>query len=185
MTSRFRAVARWACVPAALALLSACNVSTSDEPQGTRRVETWGSRTTTINGVTTTTKSHTVDYKKTDETLWVESGKDADLLGIWRVRDYTDKALGKRDCVIDLLPAKAGEYNYRLRVVPECSNEMKNIAVWHPAGETVGDVIVLVDKSGANIGEFDRVQKGKYSSLYRGIFTLTNGEVVKAHLQRW
>lgn len=159
----------------AVLALAACS-TTDTTPEGTKRVETWSSNTVWVDGEAQTTRSHTVDYEKLPE-----KGPEWEFQGIWRVEDYTDTRIGDRDCLVELFPAKVGTYNYRSRLTNECSGDMRNIAAWRPVGNPVGDVIILVDSSGTNIGEFDRVSR----SLFRGVFTLTSGEVVKAHFKAW
>ncbi|MGJ8529205.1 AprI/Inh family metalloprotease inhibitor [Maritalea sp.] len=154
--------------------LSAC--TTTEAPEGTQRVETWSSNSTWVDGKKVTTNSHKVGFEKLPEQT-----KPFDFGGPWHIQDYDDEKSGNRHCYVDLKSAKLGTYNYAFRTIAECHLEMAHIAAWRPTGSTVGDVIILVDKSGTNIGEFDKVNK----SLYRGVITLTNGAVVKAHLKRW
>lgn len=155
--------------------LGACS-TTDTTPEGTQRVETWSSNTVWIDGEAQTTESHTVDYEKLPE-----KGPEWAFKGIWHIEDYTDTKTGDRHCYVELFPAKVGTYNYTTRLTNQCAADMRNVAAWRPVGDPVGNVVILVDASGTNIGEFDRVNSG----LFRGVFTLTSGEVVKAHFKNW
>lgn len=158
-----------------LALLAGC--TSTKAPQGQQRVETWSSSNTWVDGQKVSTNQHSVEYKNVPQT----QSQNWAFTGVWNVEDYTDTAVGSRKCKVELFSTKVSEFSHRLRLLQPCQSEMRNIVAWRPTGETVGDMIILVDGGGANIGEFERVS----ASLYRGVFTLTNGEVVKAHLKRW
>ncbi len=155
-------------------LLTGCG--TAKSPPGTKRVETWGTKTTTIGGVKQTTNTHNVENVKL-----AAKGPEWAFKGIWHIQDYTKSAEGKRNCFVELFPAKLGDYNYRLKVTKQCPVEMRNIAAWRPVGEPTGSHLILVDNQGANIGDFDRVGK----NLFRGTFVLTSGEAVNAHVKGW
>lgn len=158
-----------------MAILAGC--ATDDTPQGQRRVETWTRSTTWVDGQKVTTNEHSVGYKDVPQT----TTQNWAFTGVWNVEDYTDTAVGSRKCQVEIFATKLGEFNYRSRLLQPCHGEMRNIVAWRPTGETLGDVIIFVDGGGNNIAEFERIG----ASLYRGVFTLTNGEVVKAHLKRW
>ena len=159
---------------AALLALGAC--TTTDAPPGTRRVETWSSETIWVDGEARTIESHNVSYEKLPE-----KGPEWAFKGIWHIEDYTDQKVGSRHCYVELFPAKLGSYNHMSKLTAQCPAEMRNIAAWRPTGDPVGTVLILVDTSGTTIGEFDRVG----ANLFRGVFTLTSGEVVKAHFKAW
>ena len=159
-------------------LLSAC--TTTDTPEGKTRVETWSWETRMVDGVPTTTESHDVSYvdKPTPP-------PEVELGGRWRLADYTDDRLGDRECNLDLTAVSGGQYGNLTKVIGPCDASMRNVAGWRAVGAEIGDAIILLDRNGRRLGDLDRVQKGQFVSLYRGVFELANGEVVKVHLSRW
>ena len=158
----------------AIAFLTSCTSSSS--PPGTKRVETWGTKTTTEGGAKKTSKTHSVNYEKLPE-----KGPELVFKGIWHIQDYTQASEGNRHCFLELFPAKIGDYNYQLKVTNKCPTDMRNIVAWRPVGDPVGNQLILVAKDGANIGIFDKVGK----SLFRGTFTLTTGQLIQAHVKGW
>lgn len=166
-------------VVGAVLALGAC--SSSYEPEGTRRVETWGTETTWVDGKAVTKDTHSVDFEKIPDPP--KAGVEVSLSGIWNIHDYTDTAQGNRRCYVDLQTQKVAGHDYfKVSITGQCPSEMHNVAVWRPVGNPEGDAIVMLDASGKRVGEFDKTTS---RNLFRGVFTLASGEVVKAHLKRW